>query len=57
MTDESNLADFADTTGDRDTEVTGMLARTATHYRVTGRRDSTRIVDLLEFLASHEFTK
>lgn len=57
VTDESNLADFADTTGDRDTEVAEMLARMATHYRITGRPDSTRIVDLLDFLASNGVTR
>jgi hypothetical protein len=56
VTDESDLADFADTTGDRDVEVVEMLARMAAHYRITGPPDSTRIVDLLEFLASNGVT-
>jgi hypothetical protein len=38
VTDESDLADFADTTGDRDIEVAETLARMATHYRITGRQ-------------------
>ena len=53
VTDESDLRDFADTTGNRDSEVADMLDRIATHYRVDGRlASSTRIVELLEFLAS-----
>jgi len=56
VTDESDLADFADTTGDRDVEVAEMLTRMATHYRIAGQPNSTRIVDLLEFLASSGVT-
>lgn len=57
VTDESDLADFADTTGERRIEVAEMLDRMATHYRIDGRIvGSTRIVDLLEFLASHGVT-
>jgi hypothetical protein len=56
VTDESDLADFADTTGDRSLEVAKMLARMAIHYRITGQPDSMRIVDLLEFLASQGVT-
>ena len=57
VTDESDLRDFADTTGNRDGEVADMLERIATHYRVDGRlAGSTRIVELLEFLASHGVT-
>ena len=57
VTDESDLRDFADTTGNRDIEVADMLDRIATHYRVDGRlAGSTRIVALLEFLASNGVT-
>ena len=49
--------DFADTTGNRDVEVAEMLDGIATCYRVDGRlAGSTRIVDLLEFLASNGIT-
>jgi len=57
VTDECDLGDFANTTGVRDSEVAEMLARMARHYRVTGRPDSTRIVDLLEFLALNGVTR
>lgn len=57
VTDESDLTDFTDTTGDRSLEVAEMLARMATHYRITGRPESTRIVDLLESLASKGVTR
>lgn len=54
VTDESDLVDFMDTTRDRHTEVGKMLARMVAHYRVDGRLvRSTRIVDLLEFLAAN----
>ena len=57
VTDESDLRDFADTTGNRDSQVAEMLDRIATHYRVDGRlAGSTRIVELLEFLASSGVT-
>ena len=57
VTDESDLRDFADLTGDRSAEVAGMLDRMAAHYSVDGRlAKSTLIVDLLEFLASNETT-
>lgn len=57
VTDESDLRDYADLTGDRRAEVAGMLDRMAAHYRVDGRRaKSTIIVDLLEFLASNGMT-
>lgn len=57
VTDESDLRDFADTTGDRDIEVAEMLDRIVTHYRVDGRlAGSTKIVALLEFLASNGIT-
>ena len=57
VTDESDLRDFADTTGNRESEVADMLDRIVTHYRVDGRVvGSTRIVQLLEFLASHGVT-
>lgn len=57
VTDESDLRDFADATGNRDLEVTEMLDRIATHYRIDGRlAGSTRIVELLEFLASNGIT-
>ena len=57
VTDESDLRDFADTTGNRDNEVAEMLDRIVTHYRVDGRlAGSTRIVELLEFLASNGMT-
>jgi hypothetical protein len=55
VTDESDLRDFADTTGNRDVEVAAMLNRIETHYRIDGRlAGSTRIVALLEFLARME---
>ena len=54
VTDDSDLRDFADTTGNRDVEVEAMLDRIVMHYRINGRlAGSTRIVDLLEFLASN----
>ena len=57
VTDESDLRDFADTTGNRDREVADMLDRVVTHYQVDGRlAGSTRIVDLLELLASNGVT-
>ncbi len=57
VTDESDLRDFADTTGDRDLEVAEMLDRIATHYRIDGRlAGSTRIVELLELLAANGVT-
>ena len=57
VTDESDLRDFVDLTGDRGAEVAGMLDRMAASYRVDGRlAKSTLIVDLLEFLASHGTT-
>jgi hypothetical protein len=57
VTDESDLRDFADTTGNRNVEVAEMLDRIAAHYRIDGRlAGSTRIVDLLEFLASNGIT-
>src|SRR5438132_10490802 len=55
VTDESDLRDFANTTGNRDLEVATMLDRIETHYRIDGRlAGSTRIVELLEFLASND---
>ena len=57
VTDESDLRDFPDLTGDRSAEVAGMLDRVAAHYSVDGRlAKSTLIVDLLEFLASNGTT-
>ncbi len=57
VTDESDLRDFADTTGNRDSEVADMLNRIVTHYRIDGRlAGSTRIVELLELLASNGVT-
>lgn len=57
VTDESDLRDFADTTGNRDVEVAEMLDRMATHYHVDGRlAGSTRIAELLELLASNGIT-
>jgi hypothetical protein len=57
VTDESDLRDFADLTGDRSAEVAGMLDRLATNYGVDGRlANSTIIVDLLEFLAANGVT-
>ena len=57
LTDDSDLGDFADTTGNRDLEVAEMLDRVETHYGINGRlAGSTRIVDLLEFLASNRVT-
>ena len=57
VTDESDLRDFADPTGNRDVEVAAMLDRIKTHYRIDGRlAGSTRIVALLEFLASNGMT-
>ena len=57
VTDESDLRDFADTSGNRDSEVADMLDRIVTHYRIDGRlAGSTRLVELLEFLASNGVT-
>jgi hypothetical protein len=57
VTDESDLYDFADLTGDRSVEVEGMFDRLESHYLMDGRRvNSTRIVDLLEFLAAQGVT-
>ena len=57
VTDESDLRDFADLTGDRSAEFAGMLDRMAAHYSVDARlAKSTRIVDLLEWLASNGAT-
>jgi len=57
VTDESDLRDFADTTGNRDVDVAAMLDRIETYYRIDGRlAGSTRIVALLEFLASNGMT-
>ena len=57
VTDESELRDFADTTGDRSVEVAAMLDRIETHYRIAGRlAGSMRIAALLEFLASNGIT-
>ena len=57
VTDDSDLGDFADTTGNRDLEVAEMLDRIGTHYRIDGRlAGSTRIADQLEFLASNGVT-
>lgn len=57
VTDDSDLGDFADPTGNRDLEVAAMLDRIATHYRINGRlAGSTRIVKLLEFLGSKGVT-
>ena len=57
VTDESDLRDFADTTGNRDSQIAAMLDRIVTHYRVDGRLASTtRIGGLLEFLASNGAT-
>ena len=53
VTDESDLSDFADFMGDRKAQVSEMLDRMAARYGVDGRAvRSTRIVDLLEFLAA-----
>jgi hypothetical protein len=57
VTDDSDLRDFADTTGDRSAEVRVMLDRLERHYRVDGRvAGSTRIVALLEFLDASGIT-
>jgi hypothetical protein len=53
VTDESDLYDFADLSGDRDTEVAAMLDRFRAHYMLDPRpHNTTNIVCLLEFLAA-----
>ena len=55
VTDESDLLDFAAVSQDRDAAVAMMLDRLEAHYLVDGRAiGSTRIVDLLELLASKD---
>ena len=57
VTDDSDLGDFAGTTGNRDVGIAAMLDRIATHYRINARlAGSTRIVELLEFLRSKGVT-
>jgi len=55
VSDESDLVDFADVTGDRKQEVQVMLSRFGSTYGLDPRAaKSTRIVDLLEFLATNQ---
>jgi hypothetical protein len=52
VTDESELSDFADVTADRKREVQVMLRRMESTYGLAPTAaKSTRIIDLLEFLA------
>jgi len=54
VTDESDLLDFADLFGDRAAAVESMLDRLEAHYLIDARAlGSTRIVELLSFLAEH----
>jgi hypothetical protein len=58
VTDESDLSDFADVTGDRKQEVQVMLHRIGSTYGLDPTEaKSTRIVDLLEFLANNQPAK
>jgi hypothetical protein len=54
VTDESDLRDFTNAfANDHSTEVAMMLDRLEAHYLIDARVvDSTRVVDLLEFLQS-----
>ena len=53
VTDESDLSDFVDVSGDREAQVAALLDRFRTHYSIGSQPlGSTRIVDLLELLAS-----
>jgi hypothetical protein len=53
VTDESDLRDFVDVFGDRDSDLAAMFDRIEGHYLMDGREaGSSRIVDLLEFLES-----
>src|SRR5688572_40942 len=57
ITDESDLFDFTDVTGNHEAEVAAMLDKLETHYLVDGHAaNSTRVVDLLEFLQSRGVT-
>ena len=52
-TDESDLLDYTDSSGDDRVEAEAFLDRFESHYLIDGRgAKSTRIVDLLEFLQS-----
>lgn len=58
VTDESDLSDFADVTGDRTQEIQEMLHRIGSTYGLDPTAaNSTRIVDLLEFLANNQPAK
>jgi hypothetical protein len=51
VTDKSDLRDFADVFGDRNSAVDSMLDRLESHYLIDARQlGNTRIVELLEFL-------
>lgn len=53
ITDESDLRDFLDVFGDRDSDLAAMFDRIEAHYLIDAREaGSSRIVDLLEFLES-----
>ncbi|MGQ0767153.1 MAG: hypothetical protein ACT4OZ_16010 [Gemmatimonadota bacterium] len=56
ITDESDLRDFASVVDPIDPQVQEMLARFEAHYFVAPPTDSTRIVDLLEFLRNRGVT-
>ena len=54
VTDDSDLYDFAELGDDRNAAVAAMVDRMSACYRVDARQaSSTRIVDLLEFLATN----
>jgi hypothetical protein len=58
VTDESDLFDFADVTGDREQEVQRMLVRMGATYGIDPSYiQSTKITDLLEFLSVYEAGK
>lgn len=56
-TDESDLRDYTDWSGDTEAEVAAMLDRFEAHYFVDPRpAKSTLVVDLLEFLEARGVT-
>jgi hypothetical protein len=58
VTDESDLFDFADVTGDREQEVQRMLLRMGATYGIDPSHiQSTKITDLLQFLSVYEAGK
>lgn len=57
VTDESDLYDFTDLTGDQVAEAARMLDRMEAYYAIDGRAaNSTRIVELLQLLSQRGVT-